>query len=121
VVKIRNEWDLTMGPHRTRYLYGKSHCVRVSILRLLKSGNHHTPLHLTINTFNILKLLTQLAFLFARVVIASFGVLLGFHTKVGTEFVPNTRLDPLMERRLDRQHARLYTSAVGGKSTLVLV
>jgi hypothetical protein len=28
----------------------------------------------------------------------SFGVLLGFHINVGTEFVPNTRLDPLIER-----------------------
>jgi hypothetical protein len=28
--------------------------------------------------------------------IALFGVLLGFHINVGTEFVPNTRLDPLI-------------------------
>jgi hypothetical protein len=32
------------------------------------------------------------------VLIASSGVLLGFHINVGTEFVPNTRLDPLIER-----------------------
>ena len=31
-------------------------------------------------------------------IIAAFGVQLGFHINVGTEFVPNTRLDPLIER-----------------------
>ena len=30
--------------------------------------------------------------------IASIGVQLGFHINVGTEFVPNTQLDPLIER-----------------------
>ena len=33
--------------------------------------------------------------------IASIGVQLGFHINVGTEFVPNTRLDPLI-RLIDR-------------------
>ena len=30
--------------------------------------------------------------------IASIGVQLGFHINVGTDFVPNTRLAPLIER-----------------------
>ena len=49
---------------------------------------------------------------------AAFGVQLGFHINVGTEFVPNTRLDPLIRSTVGV--ARLRSLRTHSRSTWML-